>query len=86
MTEILRAYPDSAIKIGGYTDNVGDPAFNMKLSASRAETVKKELVAQGIAAERLESEGYGEQYPAADNATDAGRAKNRRTAVSVRKK
>lgn len=83
---ILKAYPNVAIKIGGYTDNVGNPDSNLKLSSTRAERVMQELIAQGIAADRLESEGYGEQHPVADNATEEGRAKNRRTAVSIRRK
>lgn len=86
MAAILNAYPNVAIKVGGYTDNVGDPDANMKLSAARAERVTKELIALGISSDRLEWEGYGEQHPIADNATADGRAKNRRTAVSVRKK
>lgn len=84
--EILRAYPQAAIKIGGYTDNAGDPNANLVLSSERAKAVKAALIAQGIDESRIESEGYGAQYPAADNATEEGRAKNRRTAVSVRKK
>jgi outer membrane protein OmpA-like peptidoglycan-associated protein len=86
MTEILKAWPNTAIKIGGYTDNVGDPDFNFKLSSQRAERVAKEIIAKGVASSRIEFEGYGEQHPAADNATEEGRAKNRRTAVSVRRK
>lgn len=86
MAAILKAYPDVAIKIGGYTDNVGDPGSNLKLSGTRAERVKQELITLGIAAGRLEAEGYGEQHPIADNSTAEGRAKNRRTAVSVRRK
>lgn len=83
---ILKAYPAVKIKIGGYTDNVGDPENNLKLSAARAQTVADTLVALGIAADRLEHEGYGEQFPIADNGTREGRAKNRRIAVSVRAK
>ncbi len=86
MAAILKAYPNVAIKIGGYTDNVGDSEFNLKLSDARALRVKEELTALGIAADRLESEGYGQQHPVASNDTAEGRAKNRRTAVSVRQK
>lgn len=86
MTEVLKAYPNSAIKIGGYTDNVGDPDYNLKLSSERAGRVVKELVARTIAPDRLEWEGYGQEHPQADNATEEGRAKNRRTAVSVRRR
>lgn len=86
MTAVLKAYPNSAIKIGGYTDNVGDPNYNLKLSTERAGRVVKELIARGIAPDRLEWEGYGQEHPQADNATEEGRAKNRRTAVSVRRR
>ncbi len=83
---IMKAHPNVAIKIGGYTDNVGDPNANLRLSDSRAKSVMAELVKLGVAPERLEAEGYGDQHPIADNATPDGRAKNRRTAVSVRAK
>lgn len=86
LAAILRAYPNVAVKIGGYTDNVGDPEANLKLSAARAEKVASEIVGLGIAADRVEYEGYGDQHPIADNASAEGRAKNRRTAVSVRRK
>lgn len=83
---ILKAYPNVKIKVGGYTDNVGNPDNNLKLSDDRAKAVMAELVSLGIAADRLEAEGYGEQHAIADNATPEGRAQNRRTAVSVRGK
>lgn len=86
LTEILKAYPNTAIKVGGYTDSTGDAAYNMQLSGARAERVAKELIAKGITPDRLEFEGYGMAHPQADNATVEGRAKNRRTAVSVRRK
>jgi outer membrane protein OmpA-like peptidoglycan-associated protein len=83
---ILKAYPAVAVKIGGYTDNQGDPEANMKLSTARAKKVMEEIVGSGIAADRVESEGYGEQFPVGDNATPEGRAQNRRTSLSVRLK
>jgi OmpA-OmpF porin, OOP family len=83
---ILKAFPKVKIKIGGYTDNVGKAASNMKLSAERANTVMAALVAAGIDKGRLEAEGYGAEHPAASNDTEEGRAANRRIAVSVREK
>jgi OmpA-OmpF porin, OOP family len=80
---ILGAYPAVRIKIGGYTDNTGEPAANQQLSQSRAESVRTQLVADGVAAERIEAEGYGEAHPVATNDTEAGRAKNRRIALHV---
>ncbi len=86
ISEIMKAYPNVSIKVGGYTDNTGEDAANLKLSSERAAAVKAALVATGIADARLESEGYGEQHPAESNDTEEGRAANRRIAVSVRKK
>ena len=86
IAKILKAYPQVNIKIGGYTDNVGQPASNLKLSQSRAEAVRNAIQQQGIDASRLAAEGYGEQHPVADNATEEGRAQNRRIDVLVTKK
>ncbi len=86
IAEILKAFPRVKIKIGGYTDNVGNPEANMKLSQSRADKVMKELVVLGVEAERMKAEGYGDQYPVGDNATDEGRAMNRRIALRVTEK
>lgn len=83
---ILKAFPKVKIKIGGYTDNVGKAASNMKLSADRANTVMAALVAAGIDKGRLEAEGYGAEHPTASNDTEEGRAANRRIDVSVREK
>ena len=71
------------MKIGGYTDDTGDPAANQQLSQARAESVQAQLVADGVAAERIEAEGYGQAHPVATNETDAGRTKNRRIALRV---
>ena len=86
VAEILKAYPKVALKIGGYTDNVGDPGANMKLSAKRAENTMAELVKLGIDAKRLEAEGYGDRHPVADNSTEEGRQKNRRIDLRVTSK
>jgi OOP family OmpA-OmpF porin len=86
VAEILRAYPQVNVKIGGYTDNVGDDAYNMKLSADRATNTMNEIVNLGIDRSRLEAEGYGENHPIADNATAEGRQRNRRNSIRVTKK
>lgn len=80
---ILQAYPNSQVKIGGYTDNTGDPASNLKLSQDRAANVRSSLVNLGVGTDRIEAEGFGEQNPVASNATDEGRARNRRIALRV---
>ncbi len=84
--EIMKAYAKVKVKIGGYTDNTGDPAANLKLSQDRATNVMNELVVLGVASDRLSAEGYGEQNPVADNSTDAGRQQNRRIALRVTEK
>lgn len=86
VAEIMKAFPTAQIKIGGYTDNQGDPAMNLKLSDDRAKRVMSELAGLGIAGDRVAAEGYGEQHAVADNGTAEGRAKNRRTALSVRQR
>jgi OOP family OmpA-OmpF porin len=83
---ILTAFPKVNIKIGGYTDNVGDAAKNKTLSQQRAENVKAELVKLKIDAKRMEAEGYGQEHPVASNDTEEGRQQNRRIAISVRSK
>jgi outer membrane protein OmpA-like peptidoglycan-associated protein len=80
---ILKAYPQTRVKIGGYTDNTGDARANLSLSQRRADSVRQQLISMGIASERMEAEGYGSQHPVADNATEEGRAKNRRIALRI---
>lgn len=84
--EILKAYETVEIKIGGYTDNTGNPESNMRLSAARANAVKAALVAAGINGSRVTTEGYGIAHPVATNDTPEGRAQNRRIAVNVTKR
>jgi OmpA-OmpF porin, OOP family len=83
---IMKAYPAINLKIGGYTDNTGNADANKKLSQSRAEATMKELTTLGVAAARLEAEGYGQEHPVATNDTEEGRAQNRRIACRVTKK
>lgn len=87
VAEILAAYPKAKIKIGGYTDNSGDSLANVKLSQERAESVLAELKKLKVNAKQLEkAEGYGPMHPIADNATEEGKAKNRRISINVKEK
>jgi len=83
---IFSAYPKVHARIGGYTDNTGDAKANQKLSEDRAKSVMDQLVSLGIDKGRLEAEGYGDQHPVADNATETGRAQNRRIALRITEK
>jgi len=83
---ILKAYPKVKIKLGGYTDNTGDPAANLKLSGDRADNVKAELTKLGVDGSRMEAQGYGEDHPVGDNKTEEGRAMNRRISLRVTEK
>ena len=86
IAEIMKAYPKVALKIGGYTDNVGSADDNLKLSKLRAQNTMQELVKLGVDAKRLAAEGYGEKHPVADNSTEDGRQKNRRIDILVTSK
>jgi outer membrane protein OmpA-like peptidoglycan-associated protein len=77
--ELLTSDRALALEIQGHTDNVGGPAANLRLSQDRAAAVKAHLVQTfRIDAARLTTSGFGDTRPVADNATDAGRAQNRR--------
>ena len=80
---IMNAFPNVQLKIGGYTDNSGEAAENLKLSADRANSVLNAIAALGVDAARLKAEGYGPEHPVADNATEEGRQKNRRVSARV---
>ena len=84
VVELLKADETLLIDIDGHTDAQGTDEKNQVLSDNRAASVKNYLISKGIAEARLKSTGYGETKPVADNTTAAGRAKNRRTEMTVR--
>jgi OmpA-OmpF porin, OOP family len=86
VAEILKAYPGVNVKIGGYTDNVGDPGHNQQLSQDRATNTMNAIVSNGVDKARLEAEGYGETHPVASNDTAEGRQQNRRIDIRVTQK
>ncbi len=86
LVAILKAYPDAKIKIGGYTDNVGDEAVNVKLSQERADYIKKYLSDKGVGAQVIGAEGYGSKFATQPStATDEQRAVDRKMAVRFAK-
>lgn len=72
-----------SIKVIGFTDSVGSDAYNQGLSERRASSVAEYLLSQGVAPNKITSEGKGESQPVADNETDEGRAKNRRVELHI---
>lgn len=84
LAELLNAYPNLKIKLGGYTDNTGSKESNLKLSNLRAQTAKLKLLEKGIAGDRVEAEGYGSQHPVCpENDTEECQAVNRRIDIRV---
>ena len=84
---IMKTYPNLKLKLGGYTDNTGDEAANMKLSQERAEAAKNAIVREGVDGRRMEAEGYGSQHAVCpENNTPECKAVNRRIDVRVTEK
>ena len=71
------------IEINGFTDNIGDNLDNQLLSENRAKAVRDLILAHGISEERVLFNGFGESYPIAENSTEEGRSKNRRTEFKI---
>ncbi|MEA2561958.1 MAG: hypothetical protein QOH06_3462 [Acidobacteriota bacterium] len=86
LATLIRAYPSGSATLEGHTDSKGDDAYNQRLSEQRAGSVKRWLVErEGIDAGRLTPRGWGERKPVAGNEDDAGRQRNRRVEVVIRK-
>jgi outer membrane protein OmpA-like peptidoglycan-associated protein len=79
----LKAEPDTDVVCKGYTDDIGTPRYNLRLSERRADAVCRWLVHCGVSAGRVSARGYGEADPVASNATAEGRAQNRRTELVI---
>jgi len=75
---VLKKFNKTIVDVYGHTDDTGSAAHNQELSAARARSVLGALVGLGVEPSRLQSKGYGQDKPLADNATEAGRALNRR--------
>lgn len=80
----MQPYPQAMIQVQGFTDATGADATNDGLSLQRATAVSSYLNAQGIAPQRISTQGFGSNYAAASNTTGAGRRNNRRVEVTVR--
>ena len=80
---VLKKYPETDILVLGHTDSRGAEDYNLGLSERRAGSVRGYLEAQGVATTRIRSRGFGESVPVADNASELGRAQNRRVELSI---
>ncbi len=83
LAEVMKNKETLEIEIAGHTDNVGSDEANLVLSQGRADAVRNYLLSKGIDSKRVTAKGYGETQPVADNDTDEGRQKNRRTEVRI---
>jgi len=84
LVEIAQRCPNASIEIAGHTDADGEDGFNQALSEKRAQAVADYLVKAGLPADRFRAVGYGSTQPVASNATDEGKAQNRRIDFLVR--
>ncbi|OLP52683.1 cell envelope biogenesis protein OmpA [Rhizobium rhizosphaerae] len=80
---VLNKFNKTLIDVDGHTDSVGNPAYNQGLSERRAASVANYLASQGVDQRRMSAIGYGQERPIASNATEAGRAQNRRVEISI---
>lgn len=88
MAEVINAckpvVASRGIEVGGHTDDAGNDAYNQRLSEQRANAVKDYLTSKGIDGNAIKAVGYGESKPVASNATEAGRAQNRRITFEIK--
>lgn len=81
LVQFLQLHPKRVVRIEGYTDNTGERPFNLQLSKARAQSVADTLVDLGVDEKRIRVEGYGDLYPIEANASERGRAQNRRVEI-----
>ncbi|MDG4946594.1 OmpA family protein [Weeksellaceae bacterium KMM 9713] len=84
---LLKAFPGTEVKLGGYTDNTGSQQINQPLSEGRAKSVMNKIGNAGVDVARLAAEGYGSEHPLCPaNDSDVCKAKNRRVDIRITKK
>ncbi|RYY65652.1 MAG: OmpA family protein [Chitinophagaceae bacterium] len=79
----MRQHPAERYRISGHTDNIGAAAANKQLSEQRAQAVRAYLLRKGVLAPQLEAKGFGAEKPVAENGSEEGRRKNRRTEIAI---
>ncbi|MCO7569825.1 OmpA family protein [Pseudomonas chlororaphis] len=83
LSQFLQQNPDRKVIVEGYTDSTGSDSYNQSLSERRAGSVQMALIRMGVDPSRIVSQGYGKEYPVADNGSVSGRAMNRRVEVTI---
>jgi outer membrane protein OmpA-like peptidoglycan-associated protein len=83
LAQYLQENPDRKAIVEGYTDSTGTASHNQSLSERRASSVRTALVKMGVDPARIVAQGYGKEYPVADNTSVSGRAQNRRVEVTI---
>ncbi len=84
--EFMKDNKSIKVELQGHTDNVGSPAYNLTLSENRAKSVYEYIIQNGISTDRMTYKGYGQTKPIANNNTEEGKAKNRRTVFLITQK
>jgi outer membrane protein OmpA-like peptidoglycan-associated protein len=83
LAQFLTDHPERRVQIDGFTDSVGTDSYNQDLSQRRADAVKSSLIGRGIDPSRIGSQGYGKEFPVANNVESGGRQLNRRVEVVI---
>lgn len=83
IAKVLRDYEKTMLVVAGHTDDTGPYQYNMNLSKQRADSVKQYLIAQNVQAIRIETQGYGPNYPIVPNSSETNRAQNRRVEIHI---
>ena len=83
LAQTLQQNPNTTVAIIGHTDSTGSDAINNQLAQNRANAAMHYLVSKGVAGQRISTSGMGASQPVASNATEAGRAQNRRVEIYV---
>lgn len=83
LADFLNQNPDRQVIVEGYTDSTGSDSYNQSLSERRASAVQMALIRDGVNPSRVVTQGYGKEYPVADNSSASGRAMNRRVEVTI---
>jgi outer membrane protein OmpA-like peptidoglycan-associated protein len=84
VSRVLNQYPDTRIQVAGHTDSTGSEQTNQVLSEQRAKNVENALIGQGVNPGRINTIGFGESSPIADNSSEAGRQLNRRVVITIK--